>query len=623
MSTPSRTFEAIIAHGGLPRRARQDQAVALAHNAVATGTRTIIQAPTGVGKTYVAVATAADAGSPGRPGIIVTTTNSLGDQYLRDLRRASEWAGFSFTRVMGREHYWCADSEAARLLGVPGYDDLVEGEDGGDNREELRSVREAWLTRFVPIGADPASQYELRGDNDDHACPGYPECSGGMLGGCGAKKARARSHIVDVVVSNYHVLAYAHKLGLGLVPLEPAVVVVDEAHKFPDVLGEIDGGTITEGTGSRAFDKYPALASAVAAMIGASLGAVVWPGNGPFDTEAPVLVDPATRLRLAACIGNLPAGAWKKLGGDRRQEDGALRSGDVISLLTALCQAPKPGSTWRAWTTRKWDPRKREWVPDRKIRLRRTDAAAQVTPGMLPDSAIFLSGTIGRTLPAELGMPEVSVVDLGQEFDWSKVSGRISSHSGVKTINRHNPAEVVRARIAARGAELADAARRHRATLVLCNAHTDVRTVSEEIGERLPGYQIFAQGTAGGSLAAAAVCGEYVSHIRDGGHGVLVGVDSFATGLNLPGELCTLLAWWTCHEGVVDYPSRQVELAYPGYLADRFRIRFAQGVGRLLRTHDDVGEVMICDSRGWVHLQGAVGPADGHLNMIKWAGAVA
>lgn len=614
--TPSPTFERIITAAGLTRRPRQDRAVAVAHEAVTAQRRVIVQAPTGVGKSYVAIATATDAGNPGRPGIIVTTTNALGDQYLRDCRRAAELAGFTYTRVMGRSHYACADSDAGRAHGLPSAADIQEGQE-----DDARRERNAWLSRLVPHGADPAVRYELRtlGLTADHACPGYPECSGAKLGGCGSKAARARGFDVNVVISNFHTLAYTHQLQVPLLPLtDAAVVVVDEAHELPGVIAEIDGGQLTARTGSRMFRDHPQVAEALSTWITASLARAQW-GSGEWDTEAAVPVD----MDGAAAFG----AAYRALGDEQRAQvehdradDEGRGTGDVMGLVGAFFDSAHPASTWKAWTTRRLVDRRTSrwtWAYDGTVHIRRVDASAQSVPAMLPPAAVLLTGTVGATLPARLGLLDAQVHDLGQEFDWTRVRGRISRYDGVKG---RVPFEQRKVRDQARLRELADAIAPHGGALVLANAAADAAFIARTLDRMLPGHAVFTP-AAGGSLAAEEAKRAFVAHRDRGGRGVLVGVDSFATGLDLPGELCTFVAWWVCVRGASGVYDQALTVhfgAHGNYLDERFRARFAQGIGRLLRGHTDHGEVMVCDARAVNHLRYGLTRVDQHLSSIRW-----
>ena len=616
MTTPSPTFERILAGSTLTRRTRQDQAVTLAHAAVTDGRRVLVQAPTGVGKSLVALATAADAGRPGAPGIVVTTTNALGEQYLRDAAAVADRAGFTFTRVMGAAHYACADSPGARADGVPypiGLDD--------DEQAKMRDARNAWLDGCAALNPATAFEWRAMGLTADYRCDGYPRCHGATLGGCGSKAARRRGFDVDVVISNFHLLGFAHRFpDARLLPLgTAAVVVVDEAHRLPDVIAEIDGGQLTARTGSRAFaDVAPELLDPVSDWIVASLDAVVWPGDGAYDTEARV---PPTAKGLAEFLA-----AWSALSpamravveGHESPEPGEFGAGDVISLVRNWWRASDPRSGWVAWTTRQRTGF--EWTGDATITVRRVSAAADIVPALLPAAAVLMTGTVGRTLPVRLGLVDAELHDLGQEFDWSTVRGTISRHHGAQS--SRVPREVREARDVDRVRELADAIGHHGGALVLANSRLDAVRVGDRLDALLPGHRVLVA-RRGGSLAAAEVANGFVATRRAGWAAVLVGVDSFATGLDLPGDLCTFVAWWVCvpsATGLYDTAVGSFFAAAGDYRDEQFRARFTQGLGRLLRSSDDRGEVMVCDNRAVRHLDPhRLGRVDRHLAEIDWS----
>lgn len=620
--TESPTFERIREGLGLARRTQQDRAISLAVSAVVNAESIIVQAPTGVGKSLVALAIAADAGTPGCPGIVLTTTNSLGNQYLRDCQAAAQHGEFSYTRVMGRSHYVCADSAGGFQAQLPTID-TVDIEDD-EAIERARRDRDGWLHGLIPSAADPACQYEYRMVelNDAYRCPGYPDCSGWLLGGCGVRHAREAAHHADVVISNFHVMAYAWHLDLPLLPLG-AVLVIDEAHKLPEVFTEVTGGTLTPSTGSRVFKDHPALRDALTQGITACLDVAhgSYPGNSYWDTETQVPYIPHAFEAFSAAWSELPAAVKNSLQSTVPNVEETINSRAVLTLLSAFSSTDarqRVGAPWRAWCTRKQEHG--QWVRDDTIYLRRVDAAQIAVPQIVGDRpAVLLSGTVGATLPIRLGLSASAVHDLGQVFPWHRVHGRISRYDGRKSgVN----ASRQRARDHHRLNELAAEIALHPGALVLANAHTDVRVIAEGLRPRLPGHRIYAATPGGGSLGADEIREQFVYRRRRGETAVLVGTTSFATGLDLPGELCTMVAWWCCVRPASGFYDTCVDRYYAGYgsyLDEQFRATFAQGIGRLLRTPEDYGEIMVCDVRAWDHLRN-LGRIDAHLQLIQWRG---
>lgn len=621
----SPSFERLVSGLGLSRRERQDAAVALVGDAIAQRRTVIVQAPTGIGKSYVALSAAGDVGRPGSPGVIATVSNLLSDQYVRDARRFADVTEATFARLLGGAHYLCADAADS---GAPEFDDSTE-----DTAAESAFERRAWLEDMIRPDVEPAQRFELRANGyrtgfgaPKLGCPGYPACQGRPGGGCGSKLAREAAYGVDIVITNFHMLTIARQVPADIyfVP-PPAAVIVDEAHRLPEVLADIDGRSLTEGSGEKTFtgDVLADLRAATKAWIRATLDGARWPGGKQWDTEGLVRSDPETYGAWLAAFNALPDHVRAELIAPDVDPDNTFDQGTLTQTLALLAslgpQGPVP--TWRAWTTRTPERFERgavvEWKESRRIELRRVDAAEKMVPALVPVGAL-LSGTIGLSYPARVGMPGHPVIDLGQQFDWTRVTGGVSSLSGVKSgLSRDQLA----AGIDLRARQLAGELSGHRGALVLCNSHADVREVARRLAALLPGRRIFAQPSTGGSLAANVARQDYVDTVSNGVPAVLIGTESYATGVDLPGELCTLVAWWTCHRGGSSYFDDEVHRHYTwagDYAGERFRTRFAQGVGRLLRTPDDVGSVVVCDSRMWSHLQGATGPIDRHLTLVPW-----
>lgn len=214
----------------------------------------VVEAPTGVGKSYaVAVAVAhwlaasrssdsaedpdcdpgdGDDDGDDRPRIVVATaTRALQDQLVEhDLPAvvaalAPLGAGFTYAVLKGRSNYLCA-VRAAEATGA-----LLE---------EERNLAAALIAEATASGDGERSQLTSTDDGTwrtlsvtAEECPGAANCSAG--GRCWAEAARARAAAADVVVVNSALYA-AHLLAGGAVLPEHDAVVVDEAHALADVL---------------------------------------------------------------------------------------------------------------------------------------------------------------------------------------------------------------------------------------------------------------------------------------------------------------------------------------------------------------------------------------------------
>lgn len=137
-------------------------------------------------------------------------------------------------------------------------------------------------------------------------------------------------------------------------------------------------------------------------------------------------------------------------------------------------------------------------------------------------------------------------------------------------------------------------------TLILCTANAELADLRDRLEEALRGERpVFGQG-AGLSRT------ELVNRFRASGNGVLLGVSSFWTGVDIPGPALSQLILTRLP---FENPTAPVAAARAERIASRggnafaqmmlpdALIRFRQGVGRLIRTTEDRGRVVILDSR--------------------------
>lgn len=141
------------------------------------------------------------------------------------------------------------------------------------------------------------------------------------------------------------------------------------------------------------------------------------------------------------------------------------------------------------------------------------------------------------------------------------------------------------------------AAKARGGVMALFTSVQEMRRVAELVEPMLPeGRILLVQGRDGGKA-------EVLARFKEHGKAVLLGVDSFWQGVDLPGELLTSLVIAKIPFPSPDEPQVEAEV----YLAGRdwwkkvYRPRAAlilrQGVGRLIRTEDDKGVVLIADPR--------------------------
>lgn len=668
MAEPPDLYAATLDHLGFERRREQDALVALLRTG---GERVAVQAGTGVGKSIAALTHAASLGRPGRPAVLVTMTNALTRQYtLKDAPAVAEATGMTYTRVMGRRHYLCASSDVG--VAAVGYEPDT---DDPDVLDEWIAKRDRWLSAQGEDAVHDAVRWELREGVHDWrwACPG--RCGGHRYGGCGVRRARDRGDQVDVVITNAHCLIYHYRYPLArILPEELAYVLVDEAHQLPDTVSSTLSGAIGPSFGAKWGGEHPAtqrqvilppvraedgpdgeprillrshaevadvVLTGVQALRAEILAGIPWGtvrgpearivltaeqaaraldltryyarwcfalATGRYESDEEVAARKEAMAKLAAS-GEAPA---EQEGEPPDEEPGVI---DTITLLALTASNPAIVGTVSR-------------TDDQVIRLTRTKVARATARALGPRAAL-ISGTMPPTLPQRVGWADVAAEDVGHPFDYaSSVKGWISTWSGVKTppgrLNQAGRRAWLRQRdevTDARADELARFIGASGQALVLVPSHPDVAVLREFLGPRLAarGLTGFWQPREGGSQAALAQAAAYREHFeRHGGGGVLIGTDSLATGVDMPGPLLAKVAWWCLPIGYTSPADEQRERLYPGFLQDRLRTKVAQGIGRLIRRTEDTGMVLLCDSRFAAHLDGATGILDRHLREIVW-----
>ena len=635
----SPSFEKLLAYTGYGRRPQQDALVsALCADRV---NPIFVQAGTGVGKSFAVLSRAADVGIPGRPAVVASVTNSLLDQYVnKDLPRIAEATGVTFVRVLGGSNYACADSKAAQFGGF-------------DQRDPAQ--REAWLEQHSK-SANWATQGELRAEglDESYRCPGTGVCIGGMrpwvcpngcddycdcagayrsddpYGGCASKRARSRAHQVHIVLTNFHFLYFHHYLmEKGITELLPAWadLLIDEAHHLPDTVRDLQTRTLTEGTGSRVFLPDPD--SNVATIISPERGEKLIKATtkilefatevrkpwGKWDSERPINTARTSQevayfrkyRQVLTEIGEKLVEYRDPYPGPEMFEAKAVGV-DTLNMLATIAELAEGSSQVQKWAAVHGEEKPGE------IRLIPITAHEGFIARMIGAGAL-VTGTAGDTLPRRCGVYDkaVKVTDVGHPFNYAtQVRGWISQHSGVKS--NADDSDTVRARLAEVAAFTA-----RRAALILCTSHADVSLVARAL-PRNTHPNVLCQPREGGSIAAGETAAKYQAMVASGLPATLIGTASFATGLDLPGELLTRLVLWSFF-GMTDHVAEQMNRRYRGFVEEQRHTRVVQSIGRLIRTQDDQGEVLVSDRRFWdllarVRRHEAV--LDVHLLDIPW-----
>jgi len=232
------------ARGFRPRRGQREMIAQVARTLSGEAPRLlVVEAGTGTGKTAgyclaaIPIARALD-----KAVVISTATVALQEQVvLRDLPDLVRHSGldFAFALAKGRGRYVCLKRLDDRLR----YDSqqdipLFEEDAGGDDRALFQAMLEAFADKRwngeIDSWSDGVAERAWRQITTDHRGCTRNRC--GYFRQCPFFKARTDLEGVDVIVANHDLVLADLALGGGAVLPEPedCIYVLDEAHHLPD-----------------------------------------------------------------------------------------------------------------------------------------------------------------------------------------------------------------------------------------------------------------------------------------------------------------------------------------------------------------------------------------------------
>ncbi len=548
------------------------------------------EAGTGVGKTYAYLVPAL---LDGRRVIVATHTRSLQDQlFFGDLPRLKQALNVEFNAALlkGRSNYYCHE-RAERARGVTAEDEyLLAGLNAWVSQHESGD-----LDQYDGLPADWSLKSQVTSTSEN--CLGQ-ECP--FIDKCCVAKARTRAAKAQVVVANHHLLAADLALkdqGFGDLLARAHTVVVDEAHKWPEVLGLFFGFSLSSyqlrdlhreltHTGAlsglqQEMDAVLEAATALQRLIPASQERV--------SREA-LLQDHAAQQRFTEIREALSqvakAAADKAAEVDevvlaRRVSDAAINAlnWEGADAANAICWAQRSGRGFSL-----------NALPLDVSSLSQAGFASQQASWLFVSATLSVAGDF-QYFQERLGLVDARCERYPSPFDYV-YQGRLyvpdtlgdPQHGLVHT---QAVLDAARPLIAA-----ADGG-----AFVLCTSRRAVVEAANILRD-WDEWRVLEQGTEANGLL--------LERFRRDGHAVLVGSTSFWEGVDVPGDALRLV--------VIDRlpftsPQDPVHAARQKLARQRGQSPFnavdipptavalQQAVGRLLRTETDRGVVMVGDAR--------------------------
>ncbi len=595
----------------VPRPVQQRLADAVGR-ALAARDTLVVEAGTGTGKTFAYLVPAV---LSGKQVVVSTGTKALQDQlFHRDLPRVREVLGepFKASLLKGRSNYLCLYRMQQMLEEPPPPGSRLAG--------DLGRVQ-AWSHR-----TNSGDRMELTGVPDDasiwpHVTSTVDNCLGTecpFYDQCWVYKARRQAQEADVIVVNHHLLLadMALKLeGVGEILPDADAFILDEAHQIPALAGQFFSRTLSARQlreliedGYREAGQVSAATAQVREPLGqldAQLKKTTLAMHGLADrgTFAAIEANPAALQSLqaledtlAVAVGSLAELAQRSQGLENLHQ----RASDLSLRLTRMLQA-MPGAA-RADDADEAGAEDRVcWYETRRygfvLNLTPLDLATPLQRMRESSGAawIFTSATLSVArrfdhFADQMGLANPRTECLESPFDYNRQALLYLPRDLPEPRHPDYTDAVVEAM-----RPVLDAAGGR--TFFLFTSHRALRRAAQLLREDLP-FPLLVQGEQPRS--------QLLDEFRRSGNAVLLGAASFWQGVDVAGEAlsCVIidkLPFAAPGDPVHEARRNAVQAAGNNPFFDmqvpEAVITLKQGCGRLVRSINDRGVLVLCDPR--------------------------
>ena len=618
----------------LPRSGQTRMALAVAQT-IEEGDVLVVEAGTGVGKTYAYLVPAL---LSGQRVLVSTATKALQDQlFARDLPRLVHGLGLPLrmARLKGRASYLCIE----RLERVR------QGRTAPQDPQVLRTVADVERWARITRTGDLAEMTAL--DERSPAVPLVTSTKDNCLGSdcphwqaCHVNLARQQALEADVVVVNHHLLfADLDVRDSGMANLLPntGVVVVDEAHQLNDVgvqfAGEAlssqqlvgyarDALRLTQEHARGMADWLVLCATVEQAMreLRLQAGKPTVGGRLPWQGITPQGLDGAKWRAALVRLGQSLRALLKPLAVMEAMATELQRLYERgVELLARLARFAAPA-----------DDDCVRWLEVGAQHLRMLESPLSIARIMQQrllqrtldndvnnesedrntsehKAWIFTSATLGNDarlswFTDSCGLRGAKVLQVESPFDYHHQAGVYVPQPFAAAGSAQHSSQVAQL--------VLDAAQRIGGrTLVLTTTLKALHAISESLRSALGLFadlDVLVQGEAPKLALIQRFMAAGASQSPRPRGAILVASATFWEGVDLPGDVLQLvvidkLPFPPPDDPLVEARSRQLErmgrTAFHDYMIPEAALALKQGAGRLIRSESDRGVLVICDSR--------------------------
>jgi len=562
----------------------------------------LVEAGTGTGKTFAYLVPALISGLR---VLISTGTRTLQDQlYNRDIPLLAGALGRPLTTALlkGRANYLCL----ARLTANSAQAGLFQGEEPGllaEVRAWADTTRSGDLAEVAALGESHPMRAQLSSTRE--TCTGA-RCA--EFDRCHVFAARRAALEADLVVVNHHLLLADLALkedGYG--ELLPGVdaLILDEAHQLPDLAAEFFGVSCSSRqVETLLFDARRELqAAAISQAEISGLQALVEQplralGVGFGHQERRLAWEELGGDQQAACQTLQSAlGEWGRALESRSDAPGVVQcAARAQALAVELAQLLTGSDDLRAGGARTIGVTARGFV----LNLLPYDISVRFRAlvDQHPSAWIFTSATLAvsgdfRHFSTRLGLDDAATLCLESPFDHER-QALLYLPEGLPEPAAVNYTEMVLERVR----PLLEAS--EGGAFLLFTSHRALRTAARLLrAEGWPAqWPLLVQNDAPRE--------QLLRRFRESGRAVLLGTASFWEGVDVQGVALRLVVIDKLPfappddplvRARVQYLQAQGANAFRDYQLPEAALALKQGVGRLIRSEEDRGVVMICDPR--------------------------